>query len=399
MDEVLDTNPATDDVSSAAPATEGGKSEIASQLKDALEGNAPETEASSRERLRAEIDATLKKETKTEEKPTTDEQGRARGPDGKFIAKDATEPTEEAEKPAEPEAPDVGTAPAAWKKEIQAKWAELPDWARAEITKREEDVQKGFAKYQNLRTVEPVLDYAGQLAPRFGLQGPQLVQQWAQVQGALLDPKQAPQVIQALAKQYGVLLGATAQPAPAIEKPAETPAADPNAWVDPEVAALKQALEQLQGWKTNLEKQAEEAAQQAQVQAQQQKLSAIDQFASEKGSDGQPLRPHLETVMPDMVASINRVRSTNPNLSDQDVLQQAYDIAVWGNPETRKLVLDAQKASEEAERKAEARKRAQAATRGVVSPASTSPQGPAAFTAPKGSLRDQMAATLEQLTA
>lgn len=411
------------DIDTAAPATEmvseptvpatGGKSEIASQLKGNLEGGKTDRprESNARQKLREQIDKSLyAATTKLEEKPTGE---RARGPDGKFVAQPdapvesvdgaAAEPIAEA-----PAVPDVGAAPSSWKKDAQAKWGELPDWARAEIAKREQDVEKGFAKYQALRNVEPVLDWIGQQAPQHGTTVQQVVQNWAQTQAALLNPQSAPQAIQALAQQYlpPQTLRALAQQVlgnpqgqqqgQIAQQPAQ--AAEP-VWVDPELAELKRQLAEQQTWRQTIEQQAQQAAQDSQRQAYRQKVSAIDIFGSEKGQDGQLLRPHLETVMPDMVASIAQIRTANPQLSDQDVLQQAYDRAVWSNPDTRKQVLDAQKLAEENERKAKARERAQAATRQAVSPPSASPQGQPTRQVPKGSLRDQMRSTFENLTA
>jgi len=415
-DEAADL-PATEgtDIDTAVPATVGGgKSEIASQLTSALNGDSKPVDSNSkRDQLRNQIDAELAKVTEGEKVAKADAQpdaqGRVRGPDGKFIAKDAA-PTVAAEGDAPPEPAPVEAAPAieppaAWSKAVKEKWSSLPPDVQAEIAKREADVAKGFEKYAALRSVEPILDVVAQMAPRYGTTPDKVLDSWAGTQAALLQPHTAaqeiaklanaylnPQQLQALAQQ---VLGTTGQ-APAATEQAP---ADPNVWVDPEIAALKQELQGFRSWKTTLEQQAEVAARQH-VQAQQsEKLSAIDKFGQEKDASGQPLRPHLESVMPDMVASIARIRTTNPQLSDQDVLQQAYEAAVWSNPDTRKQVLEAQRLSEEKERTAQARARAQAATRSVVSPASASPQGAPAPAPLKGNIRDQMAATLEQLTA
>ena len=414
----------------AAPATEavqesvnagatqsGGKSEIADQLRGALEGDEPiARESGPREKLKASINSALEKETE-KGKPVKGPDGRLRGPDGKFASEETveqpaeatgeTEEQPEATVPAEPSA-EVGQAPTSWKKELQAKWAELPDWARNEITKREADVEKGFAKYQSLRSIEPVLNVVDQLAPQYGVTTPQVVQSWAESQAKLLQPNLAPAEVVRIAQQYlpkdvqvalgQYLVGGAQQQVQAQPQGQHAqPQTDPNAWVDPEVAQLRQQLSQLQTWQQQQTQREQEAQQRAIQQQQAQKVSAIDQFAAEKGPDGQPLRPHLDTVIPDMVAGIARIRSTNPQLSDQEVLQQAYESAVWSNPDTRQKVLEAQKLAEENERKAKARERAQAATRQAVSPASASPQGPPATAPVKGSIRDQMRHNYEQL--
>ena len=386
--------PATEVTADAvSPATGAGKDEIAGQLKSAL--GSPEAESmtdnSPREQMRRQIEAELSKQTEkpTEAKPTGE---RPRAPDGKFAPKDAATNTDA---PAA-DAPTSVAAPTSWKKELQGRWNEIPPDLQAEIARRESDVTKGFEKYQGLRVHEPVLDFANQIAPRLNTTGPQLVHQWAQAQEALMDPARKRQAIEYLAKTYGVDLAPPAQTAPQGQpQPGQAPA-QPE-WVDPAVTALQQKLDQLEDWKTNLEWSQQEYQRQQAQQVQSAKMSAIDQFASEKGTDGQPLRPHLETVMPDMAAGIARIKAANPQISDQDALQQAYDNAVWGNPTTREAVMQAQKIAEERERTDKARQRAQAATRGAVSPATASPQGPPASAPLKGDIRDQMRSVYEQI--
>lgn len=394
--------PATDgaDIATSTAATpEGNRSEIAGQIRSALEGEQPVDTNSKRDQLRREIDATLTKVTAEAEKPKPEaSDGRARGPDGKFIAKDAAGndiPEPAIEPVATEPAVIADAAPGSWKKDSQAKWAEVPDWARAEITKRESDIANLSTKYQGLKSVEPILDWAAPIAQRLGVGNvPALVHQWAQAQEALMNPQTAPQAIAFLAKQYNVQL-----PQAQLQAPAEQQQADPNVWVDPEIAALKQQLQSYDQRWAALDQQAEQAARDYQYSTLNEKKSAIGKFGDEKDASGQLLRPHLDTVMRDMVAGIARIRSTNPQLSDQDVLQQAYDMAVWGNPDTRKLVMDAQRVAEEKENIAKARARAQAATRQAVSPASASPQGSPAPQPVKGTVRDEIRANFERMTA
>lgn len=431
------------------PATGGGRDEIAGQLKDALSGGESTEKSSPHEDMRRQIGEELAKATAPETaKPaetTTKPAGeRARGADGRFIPT-AQEAAAGIDPNATPEGVQAEAVPAgpptSWKKELQARWGELPPEFQAEIQKREADVAKGFEKYQNLRVHEPVLDFAQNVATQLGTTGPQLVHQWAQIQEGLIDPNRRGQVLSAVAQQYGVpmpsapvmnfasevgqKLGMTptklmdgwalfqeamldpARKRQAVENLVKNygvdmgqPAGhvDQGTWIDPDVAALKQQIADMQGWRSTQEQQAQQYYQQQMHQVQTAKVSAIDTFASEKGADGQPLRPHLATVMPDMVAGIQRAKSANPQISDQEALQQAYDNAVWGNPSTREAVMQQSRIAEDRERTEKARLRAQNASRGAVSPAGSSPQGPPATTIPKGDIRDQMRATLQQLT-
>lgn len=443
----LSQAPATEPVEEVVlPATEGGKGEIAGQIRDALETPEGSTQDNSpREVMRRQIGDALAKETGEGEQPAevAAKPERARGADGRFIptpqeAAAGIDPNDApVAEPVQPNGP-----PSSWSKDMQARWGELPPEFQAIISKREADVAKGFEKYQNLRAVEPVLDFAENLGKQLGIPGQRIVHQWAQIQEGLLDPNKRGAILSQAAKNYGIehaspeVMGFAAQVAPrlgttpsnliaqwatfqnAVMNPATRKQAydflakaypvdgtqqqtqtDPNQWVDPDVADLKQRLAQFEGWQQQLVQQAQHYEQQQMYQVQQAKVSAIDQFTSEKGADGQPLRPHLETVWPDMVAVIPRIKSTNPQISDQEALQQAYDSAVWGNPTTRAQVLQAQKAADEKDRNAQARARAQAASRGAVSPAGVSPQGPPAAQPLKGDIRSQMHEAFAQLTS
>jgi hypothetical protein len=405
MADDIQADPATDLVTDNAvsPATGGGRDDIASDLRASLAGTELSTqEKSPREQMRNQIGAELAKATgekpvdakPAEAKPAVE---RARGPDGKFIqtqqeANDAAAIDNAPPVAVKPE----DAMPASWRKDLQAKWATVDPELRAEIVKREADVAKGFEKYQGFRAHEPVLDWVKQVAPQYGMNDVQVVMSWAQTQEALLDPARKQQTIMALARQYGVDL--TPQVPQAQTQQPVQPGQEP-AWVDPDVAALKQQLAEVTNWKTQFEQQQAQQYQQQVQQVQTQKLSLIDQFASEKSQDGQPLRPHLETVMPQMARLIADIKAANPSIPDQEALQQAYDNAVWGNPATREALIQAQKVAEETERNRVARQRAQAAQRGAVSPATASPQGPPASVIPKGDIRDQLRANLNAVTA
>lgn len=443
--------PATEQtVDAGLPATGGGKDEIASQIRETLGNPAEQTtqDKSPHEQMRRQIGEALEKEIDPNAKPPeqTAKTERARGPDGRFVptAQEAAagiDPNAQTDTTAQPEVP--AGPPQSWSKEMQARWGELPPDFQAIIQKREADVAKGFEKYQNLRVHEPVLDFAENAAKQLGTSGPQLVHTWATAHEGLTNPATRAQTAAMIAQAYGLdmpsapVMNFAGQLAPRLNM---TPAkvieswavaqnkllsSDPNErkqailsaaktygvdlgqpgqvaeqpqWVDPDVAALKQQVAQLTGHLTAQQQEQQNYYQQQAQQVQRTKLSAIDQFASEKDASGQPLRPHLETVMPDMAMGIQRLKAANPQISDQDALQQAYDNAVWGNPTTREAVMQATNIASERERTEKARQRAQAATRGAVSPAGSSPQGPPATALPKGDIRSQMTAAFQQLT-
>src|SRR5260221_545297 len=125
------------------PATGGGKDEIAGQLKDALSGGESTEKSSPHEDMRRQIGEELAKATTAEKpaeaviKPAGE---RARGPDGRFVPT-AQEAAAGIDPNFTPEGIQTEAAPAgppqSWKKELQARWGELPPEFQAEIQKRE----------------------------------------------------------------------------------------------------------------------------------------------------------------------------------------------------------------------------------------------------------------------
>jgi len=116
----------------------------------------------------------------------------------------------------------------------------------------------------------------------------------------------------------------------------------------------------------------------------------INAFASEKDANGQLLRPHYEAVVKDMEGIIVQIRATDPNKPNKEVLELAYDRAVWGNTETRQALLDNEKkAVSESNTQAVKKKAADAANASSSVTGSPSGESPAG---PKPSLREEIAA-------
>lgn len=374
--------PATDAVldDSASPAT-AGQGDVASTVRDAFHGKITEQKVT--EPVRDLVTKALKAETDKAAAPKApdarpDADGRVRGPDGKFAAKDGEPKPAVAAAPAV--APVASQAPTAWKKDIAAAhWDKLAPEVQAEITRREGDVAKLWESHQQIKHAAPVVNFANEVGPKLGITGPVLLQQWAQFQAAMMDPAQKLQAVQWLIKQYGVDLP-NAQAAPAPAEPAA------SEWKDPQVAALEKQIADLTAWKTGQESQVQQYQREALEAFRREKQTAFERFAAEKDAAGQPLRPHLDdAVMQAMVPFITHLQSTNPQIPDQDALTQAYDAVTWGNPTIRAQLTDQQRQADEAKRLAEHKARAQAASRAAVSPATASPQGPAASAPAKGS--------------
>ncbi len=100
------------------------------------------------------------------------------------------------------------------------------------------------------------------------------------------------------------------------------------------------------------------------MREQQASNSAAERFISAKDDKGQPLYPFVDNVIDDMSARVEALRRTHPALGHEDALKQAYEAAVWANPETRTVLISQQQAQAnqpaETLRKVEQAKRASA---------------------------------------
>lgn len=271
-----------------------------------------------------------------------------RSPDGKF-AKATDKPVEAApasETPPEPEAPvtptrDINRAPSTWKPAAKAAWAALPPDIRAEVHRRESDFLSGQSKLlpdakfgQSIRTViEP---YRMLIEAEGGT--PEKAVGDLMRTAAMLrmgTPEQKLGALQAVARQYGVNL---------------TPP-DPQAPVEPQQGQYRDPrVDQML---------AEQRQQEMQRQAQERAAieTVAEQWINEANADGSPIRPYIDNVMAEMNALVPQIRAADPSLSHKDVLQTAYDRAIWAHPEIRPILLKEQADQLEAKRRTENQER------------------------------------------
>lgn len=223
---------------------------------------------------------------------------------------DQTEAEEVAQNGAEEAEEDIAPPPTLTPDEVEG-FKTLPPEAKKYVVDRElkylqarEDAYKGSHKYSDLeRAVQ-------QYQPHFDKYGMSVsdVVRYSLAQQAQLaqDPKG---YLRSLAQQYGVDFS---QP-------------DDYDDVDPQVSQLTKEIE---------------AIKQAQISQSQQQLissvtSEIERFKNEKGEDGRPLRPYFEEVRAEMRDLVGILRQRNPQATDRQLLQEAYNQAVWLNESTR----------------------------------------------------------------
>lgn len=292
----------------------------------------------------AETEAALAVDSPVEEKPTRvrDEHGRfAKSEDAPVEAPADTPNLEQAAatepQTTAPQGPSLETLPLLTSDE-KAVLAKIDPAAQQIVARRIDEAHRKLSDYGRKVSAYRELDEA--LEPRrqqLRLNGISEGQYLAQVMTAadMLDANPV-HGIKYFIRHYGI------DPSSLIDAPGQAP--DP---VQQELAQIKAQLAQRE--------QAELMSRQAQLS------SAIESFRNAKDATGKPLRPHLEAVQSELVPLIHAIRAQSPQLNPEQVLQEAYDRAVYANPQTRQLVSQSQAQKAEAERIAKAREAAAAA--------------------------------------
>lgn len=320
-------------------------------------------------------------EVRTEEPETPATAGQPRGPDGKFIKPDAVaapetpaeEPAETPEDPAvappvKPGAVDLTKPPTSLKGNVQAKWQSLDEDVRAEFHRREANFHEGLSAYKQMADIGKIMDaevrpYEAMLRAA-GLSAPVAVRDLLntayQLRTGTAEAKT--QIVMNIAKQYGIDLTNLQETAQQLA------AAEPK--IDPNIAPLQEKLSAIEQM---IEDQKKEASQREYAELQKETQT----FAAN------PKNKFYELVKLDMAALIETGRA--------DGLQDAYDKAIWANPEARAQLLAEQQAVER-KQKAEKAAAAKKAASTNVAPRGTLPATPKA-----GSIDDVIRAKYREL--
>lgn len=348
------------------PYDEGATADI--EQEHAAENDSPTIDDTIRQTLEAIGKRGEGGDEATPEEPKTDT--RPRAADGKFATKEAVDDPDvgaaaEVEQPAE--APVVTPAPNTWRKEVAAKWAEIPAEVQSEVLRRESDFHKGIEQYRSKaefgasieRAVAP---YAATLQS-LGIGPDRAVAELMAADHRLRygSPHDKHTYFAQLAQNYGIDLGQLS----------EVVSQQPQA-IDPNYSALQQELRQVRGMV--------ESRTLAEQRREQEALhSDILRFAAD------PSHSHFEQVKGHMAALLQAGQAEN--------LADAYEQAVYANPSTRQAMLQqqAEKMRKEAAAKAEAARKAA----GVH--VRSRPGLPTQ--APIGTMDDTIRATLARLTA
>ncbi|WP_192248482.1 hypothetical protein [Mesorhizobium caraganae] len=306
-----------------------------------------ETEAEAAERIRDEKGRFAAKPAETAEtaaKPATD-------PNAKAPVEKAAQ---EGDKPAEAPAKTVVGPPPGWSVAAKAEFDALPEAVRAAVAKREEEIDRGFAKLKDYKAIE---SQHAPTAQQYGVPLPEFINRLAAADKYLQrEPENA---IKWLAQTYGVDLAKFAgQPAqPGQQQPA------PDAALQPLLQKISSLEQIIHGDKA------------AQVNNQ------VERFFSD------PANKYSENVADQMVVLINEAKRAGQPVD----LASIYETACFMNPEVRAALIKEQTGKLQSEQIEKARKTADQARAAGASitggPAATPPP-----VAPNLDLR----ATLEQ---
>lgn len=326
----------------------------------------------------AEVIAADKPETEAEKAAKViDGKGRAHDEKGRFAAKEG----EVARDPAkvEPEAPKVAAVepkqdapandkaalrpPTSWSPTAKVEFEKLPPAVQQAVAKREEEVNSGFAKFQEYKPIERFMDMAKQsgttldkaLENYVGIEN-ELRRDVVSGIGRICQNQGIHPV--ALANQILARHGASPQQDGTGDQQAHQPANVDLSPVMQKISALETFINQQQS---------------ATVQTE------IQRFASN------PEHKFFENVKADMGRLINSGQAEN--------LEEAYDKACWANKEIRELLIK-QQVPASAPKADDAVQRARAADK-AIGGAPSAGFVPAAAIKPGASIRDTIRAAVD----
>ena len=241
--------------------------------------------------------------------------------------------------PAKPDASEV-KQPQSWKADKKAVWDTLSPEAKAYVSEREEQAHQHISKLgQFAKSIEPVaktLQGYRDVFEQKGLSYQEGVKQLLDAQRLLdRDPVSA---LQEIAKAYGVDLGQ------ALSAPR-----------DPQISQMKAQIDQL----TQELKDAKEERVYRQHQETESKKQSINKVIDDFSKD----KTDFAELEADIIANINILNQTNPELSLAERLQTAYERAQWANPQTRQALIDRKAKEVEAENLRKAKEAAEKARR------------------------------------
>ena len=247
--------------------------------------------------------------------------------EAKPIEAKATETKSAEVAPVEPQ----DRAPSTWKPAAREKWNALDPDIRAEILRREGESHQGFAQ------IKPDLEFGK--AMRAAVDPYRML-----IESEGGTPERA---VAGLLQTAAMLrVGQPDQKAAEVAKLIKTysiPIDRLNAYLEGQPAPQQQ--------QEFRDPRFDQFLQNQERQAMQENETVVERWIGEADAQGKPLRPYYQDVAALMQNLLPGIRDENPGLGKTEILQKAYDSAVWANPETRALVQAAQMSELEATRR------------------------------------------------
>ena len=280
---------------------------------------------------------------------------------GKFVAKSeapvkATDPklasTDDQTKASAVD-PNQPAPPAGWTPDAKAEWNNLSPALKAAVLKRENEISAGGRQWsEEKRQYEHVLAPVVELSSRYGVPPAEGLKRLVAANEFLMQD--APSAIAWLAQAHGVDLAAL------VSNP---PAPQPQVRSDPLVPQLTQKISTLEGQLNGF--------------LQNQTLGVVENFAK--------ANEHYSAVENELLQLIPVIQQSEPGLAPQEVLQKAYERAIWLNPEVRNKMIMGQHAATEQQRAATIQDKSAQAKRAAVSiKGSSNGVAPGKITTPPG---------------
>jgi len=271
----------------------------------------------------------------------------------KTEAKDKPNPAEKAdakdqkpEKTAEPAKPAI-KRPSSWSADKDPVWESLSPEAREHVAKREQEAHKAISQLgETVKRMEPIGRLLEQHRDTFQSKGLSYDQGLSQLLVAQRALDQNPAAaIQQIARAYNVDLeqlayGQAGQTDPVVQQ------------LQNQVSQLTRQLGEFQS----------HAVHQARAEATA-KLGTIEQAIEKFAAD----KPDFDELAADIEMLLPVLRQANPNATLEQIISDAYDKAVWGNPAARQRRLDTEnKAKEQARIEAAKKAEEEAKAAGVI---------------------------------
>lgn len=228
-------------------------------------------------------------------------------------------------------------APLSWSAEMKAKWATLPPEAQTYIAQRESEAHKRISELgQTTKALEPVRAVIDRHVATFQKYGVSPDAGIDQLMGYFAESESNPRAfIERFAANKGISLYQQEGDQSAHVRSLEARLANAERLAN-EAASRVTARE-----RSELER------------AQATLASTIENFAKDK--------PDFAEVENDMLAHVQAIRTAEPDLAPEKILEKAFEAARWGNPVVRARMLEKQRSDEEAKRATEAKKKAEEA--------------------------------------